>query len=56
MGKNHWPMVTIILENDGEFQLREDMGTYIANFDIKNGDIGGENTYYWDMNHGNSIT
>jgi hypothetical protein len=28
------------VENDGEFQPREDMGTYIANSDIKNGDIG----------------
>jgi hypothetical protein len=45
-----------ILENDGEFQRREDMGTYIANSDIKNGDIGDQNAYYWDMNHGNSIT
>ena len=45
-----------ILENDGEFQLREDMGTYIANSDNKNGDIGDQNAYYWDMNHGNSFT
>ena len=45
-----------ILENDGGFQLREEMGTYIANSDIKNDDIGGQNTYYWDVNHENSIT
>ncbi len=29
-----------IFENDGGFQLREEVGTYIANFDIKNDDIG----------------
>ena len=40
-----------ILENDGDFQLREDMGAYIANSDIKDGDIGDQNAYYWDMNH-----
>ena len=40
-------------ENDGEFQLREDMGTYIADADVKNGDIGDQNASYWDMNHGN---
>ena len=45
-----------ILENDGEFQLREDMGAYTANSDMENGDIGDQNAYYWDMNHGNSIT
>jgi hypothetical protein len=45
-----------ILENDGGFQLREEMGTYIANSDIKNDDIGDQNAYYWDVNHENSIT
>ena len=45
-----------ILENDGGFQLREEMGIYIANSDIKNDDIGGQNTYYWDVNHENSIS
>jgi len=43
-------------ENDGEFQLREDMGTYIANFDIKNGDIRDQYAYYWDIKHGNLFT
>ena len=45
-----------ILENGGEFQLREDMGAYTANSDMENGDIGDQNAYYWDMNHGISIT
>jgi len=44
------------VENDGEFQLREDMGAYIANSDIKDGDIGDQNAYYWAMNHKNSST
>ena len=45
-----------ILENDGGFQLREEVGTYIANFDIKNDDIGAKNAYYWDINHTISIS
>lgn len=40
-----------ILENGGGFQLREDMGTDIANFDSKKDDIGAQNTYYWDISH-----
>ena len=40
-----------ILENGGGFQLREDMGTYIANFDRKKDDIGAQNTYYWNISH-----
>ena len=40
-----------ILENGEGFQLREDMGTYIANFDSKKDDIGAQNTYYWDNSH-----
>ncbi len=39
-----------ILENDGGFHLREEMGTYIANLDSKNDNIGSMNTYYWDVN------
>ncbi len=39
-----------ILENDGGFQLREETASYIANFDSENGDIGGKNTYFWDVN------
>jgi len=45
-----------ILENEGEFQLREDMRAYNANSDIEIGDIGGQNAYYWDVYHGNSST
>jgi len=39
-----------ILENDGGFHLREEMGTYIPNSDSKNRkDItGAQNTYYWN--------
>ena len=39
-----------ILEKDEGFQLREEAGTYIANYDSKNGNIGPENAYYWDIN------
>jgi hypothetical protein len=31
-------------------QLREELGTYVANFEGKNGDIGGENDYAWGVN------
>ena len=40
-----------ILENEAGFQLRESMGTYIANFDGKKDDIGAQNVYYWDLNY-----
>ena len=40
-----------ILENEAGFQLRESMGTYIANFDGKKDDIGAQNAYYWDLNY-----
>ena len=40
-----------ILENDGGFQLREKTVSYIANFDSKNDNIGGQNTFFWDVNH-----
>ncbi|OKY76637.1 MAG: hypothetical protein BM485_00700, partial [Desulfobulbaceae bacterium DB1] len=40
-----------ILENETGFQLRESMGTYIANFDGKKDDIGAQNAYYWDLNY-----
>ena len=39
-----------ILENDGGFHLKEDMGTYITNSDIKKDNIVSKNTYYWDIN------
>ncbi len=39
-----------ILEHGDSYQLREEPGTYIAYFDEKNGDIGGENSYVWDLN------
>ena len=45
-----------IFENDGGFQLREEVGTYIANFDIKSDDIGTQNAYCWDINHNISIS
>jgi hypothetical protein len=40
-----------ILKNDEGFQLREELGTYIADYDIKNDDIGAQNGYFWDINH-----
>ncbi|MCP4339299.1 MAG: transposase, partial [Desulfobulbaceae bacterium] len=40
-----------ILENDGGFQLREEVNTYNANSDSDNDNIGGQNTFYWDVNH-----
>jgi putative transposase len=39
-----------ILENDGGFHLKENMGTYITNSDIKKSNIVSKNTYYWDIN------
>ena len=36
-------------ESDGVFQLRERMGAYIVNFDSKNDNIEGKNSYYWDV-------
>lgn len=39
-----------VIENEEEFQLREPMGTYIANSAGKNGDIGAQNGYCWDIN------
>ena len=40
-----------IFEKDGGFQLREEMGTYIADSDSKKDDIGGQNAYFGDINH-----
>lgn len=40
-----------ILENDGGFQLREKMVSYIVNSDSKNDNIGDQNTFSWDVNH-----
>ncbi len=39
-----------ILEHGDSYQLREELGTYIAHFEGKNGNIGGENGYIWDVN------
>ena len=41
-----------ILEIDGGFHLREEMGTYIANSDSKSrkDNTGAQNIYYWDTN------
>ncbi|MCB2184502.1 MAG: hypothetical protein KQH63_20965, partial [Desulfobulbaceae bacterium] len=40
-----------IIESDDGFQLRENNVTYIAHFDCKKDDIGGQNAYYLDINH-----
>ena len=37
------------------YQLREPSAPYNAHFDIKNEDIGANNTYYWDINDEYSI-
>jgi len=37
------------------YQLREPSASYGAHFDIKNEDIGANNTYYWDINDEYSI-
>lgn len=40
-----------ILEKDGGFHLREEMGSYIANnSDSANANTGSINNYYWDVN------
>jgi hypothetical protein len=39
-----------ILEKDGGFHLREEMGIYIANSDSDNDNKVSINTYYWDVN------
>ncbi|MCB2183768.1 MAG: hypothetical protein KQH63_17190 [Desulfobulbaceae bacterium] len=39
-----------IIESDEGFQLRENKVTYIAHFDCKKDDIGGQNAYFWDIN------
>ncbi|WDN89385.1 hypothetical protein BuS5_02353 [Desulfosarcina sp. BuS5] len=36
-------------------QLRDPSSPYKAHFDIKNEDIGANNTYYWDINDEYSI-
>ena len=36
-----------LVEKEKIFQLRENEIPYIANFDPKNEDIGGENSYFW---------
>ena len=37
------------------YQLRDLSSLYKAHFDIKNEDIGANNTYYWDINDEYSI-
>jgi len=37
------------------YQLRDPSSPYRAHFDIKNEDIGANNTYYWDINNEYSI-
>jgi hypothetical protein len=37
------------------YQLRNPSSPYKAYFDIKNEDIGANNTYYWGINHEYSI-
>jgi hypothetical protein len=39
-----------IFENDGEFHLKEDLGTYITTSDSQKDKIGLRNSYYWDIN------
>ncbi len=39
-----------ILENDGGFHLREELGTYNTNSDTKQDNIWFQNAYYWDAN------
>ena len=39
-----------VVENDGVFQLREETGTYIVNYEGKNANIEAKNTFYWDIN------
>ena len=36
-----------LVENEKILQLRENAVPYMANFDPKNDDIGGENSYFW---------
>lgn len=45
-----------ILENDGGFQLREEVNAYNANSNTKNGNIEGQNTYLWNVNSENSVS
>ena len=37
------------------YQLRDPSASYSAHFDVKNEDIGANNTYYWDINDEYSI-
>ncbi len=39
-----------ILENDGGFQLREEVSTYLANSHTINGNIEVQNGYLWNVN------
>ena len=38
-----------VLEKDGGFELREEVESYIANSDVKNDDIGLQNTCFWSI-------
>ena len=37
-------------ESDGDYQLREPMNSYMVDFGVQKGDIGPENTYFWEIN------
>jgi putative transposase len=37
-----------LVEKEKIFHLREHAVPYMANFGIKNNDIGGENSYFWN--------
>ncbi len=41
-----------ILNHNGVYQVREEIGIYNVNFDNEMGNIGVENTYCWNDNHG----
>ena len=40
-----------IYQNDGGFQLREEMGSYSVNFEGQKDNMQGENTYFLDVNY-----
>jgi hypothetical protein len=39
-----------IVKNDEGYHLREEAVPYMALFEAEKGDIGTENTYFWDIN------
>jgi hypothetical protein len=40
----------LTLEHNASYQLREELGSYIAHFEGENGDIGGKNGYILGVN------